>query len=49
MIRLLTDADLRLRLSKNAREYVEQNFSFKKIAKEFEDICMNTLNNNLEM
>lgn len=43
VLKLLANRDLRERLSGNARKYVEENFSFTRTAREFEDICANTL------
>ena len=40
VLRLNKDSELRMRLSRAAREYVEKNFSHLFIAKEFESICM---------
>ena len=43
LIRLLEDAELRNTLSRQARVYVEQNFSSQAVAACFEDICWHTL------
>lgn len=43
VLRLLSDDVLRGQLAMNARKYVEENFSFTRAAREFENICMNTL------
>ena len=42
VLKLLDDADLRLRLSQAARRHVEANFSFRSVAREFEKICLDT-------
>ena len=46
ILRLNNDNKLRSRLSNSAREYVENNFSHLSIAKEFESICLRTLESN---
>jgi polysaccharide biosynthesis protein PslH len=43
VVRLLGDAGTRERLSQAARSYVEENFSFRTIARDFERICLDTL------
>lgn len=43
LLRVLHDKDLRLRLSQQARQYVADNFSNATVAKEFEDICLQTV------
>lgn len=43
VLRLLKDRELRMKLSRNAREYVEEEFSCTKAALEFEGICEATL------
>lgn len=43
VIRLLDDPARRLRLARQARAYVEANFSHKSVAKSFEDICLGAL------
>ena len=42
VIKLLHDKDLHQTLSRNAREYVEKNFSSELVAKRFEHICLDT-------
>ena len=39
VVRLLRDPDLRLALSREARRYVEDRFSFRRAAQAFEEIC----------
>ena len=43
VVRLLGDAAARESLSTAARAYVEENFSFRTIARDFERICLDTL------
>jgi glycosyltransferase involved in cell wall biosynthesis len=43
IMKLMSDGDLRNRISRNAREYVEEKCSFRVAAEEFEEICSNTL------
>lgn len=43
ILKLMRNSDLRNRLSRNARKYVEENFSFTQAAREFEEICTETL------
>jgi len=45
VIRLISDGDLCMRLSRCAREYVEMNYSYRQVAKEFESICLRTIEN----
>ena len=42
LVRLLRDAELRLRISREARQYVEERFSFFRAARAFEEICRRT-------
>lgn len=48
VLSLMEDKSLRDRLSGNARSYVEENFSHKKVAEEFEDICCKVLNREFQ-
>jgi glycosyltransferase involved in cell wall biosynthesis len=43
IVRLLQDRDLRERLSRQARRYVEDNFSSAAAAQDFEQICWRTI------
>jgi glycosyltransferase involved in cell wall biosynthesis len=43
LVRVLRDARLRGTLSRSAREHVEQNFSFRRAAAIFEDICVDAM------
>jgi glycosyltransferase involved in cell wall biosynthesis len=42
VVRLLDNAQLRLRLSREARAHVEASFSYQSVAREFERICLDT-------
>ncbi len=42
-IRLLNDKTLRETLSRNARQYVEENFSSQRVSDEFETICLEAI------
>lgn len=42
LARLLEDRDLRQRLSRQARQYVEENFCASGVARQFEEICWRT-------
>lgn len=44
LVRVLEDRELGLRLSRQARQHVEDNFSSHAVARCFEDICWRTLN-----
>lgn len=43
VVKMLRDRAGAQRFSRNARSYVENNFSFEEAAREFEDICLDTL------
>ena len=43
VVRLLKNEDLRNTLSRRTRQYVENNFSFTKVAQHFEEICLKTI------
>ena len=43
VLRLLNDPSLRERIALEARRYVEENFSFREAAKDFEQICQATI------
>ncbi len=43
LVQLVGDPLLRVRLAARARSYVEENFSYKVAANQFEDICLRTL------
>jgi glycosyltransferase involved in cell wall biosynthesis len=43
VLRLLNDAELRIRMSRAARKHVEANFSHRSVAREFERICLDTV------
>jgi glycosyltransferase involved in cell wall biosynthesis len=43
MLRLMADGDLRMQLSTRARLFVEENSSYETVAKEFEQICDDTI------
>ena len=43
MARLLADAELRVRLSANARRFVEESCSYRAVARQFENICETVL------
>ena len=47
LVRLLGDRSLRGRLSRDARRYVEENFSNKQAAREFEHICLQAVLNRV--
>lgn len=40
LVRLLRDAELRARISREARRHVEEGFSFRRAARVFEEICL---------
>jgi glycosyltransferase involved in cell wall biosynthesis len=42
LVRLLREAGLRLRLAREARQHVEESFSFLRVARTFEEICRRT-------
>lgn len=43
LVRVLRDGPLRRRLSLTARDYVQENFSFRRAAEVFEDVCLGVL------
>jgi glycosyltransferase involved in cell wall biosynthesis len=43
LVRVLRDAPLRDSLSREARQHVEQNFSYRRAAAVFEDICIQAI------
>lgn len=43
IVRLLRDTNLRTNLSRKARQFVESEYSFRRSASEFEDICLRTI------
>jgi glycosyltransferase involved in cell wall biosynthesis len=42
ILRLMTDAELRTRLSEESRRFVEEHCSFRAVARQFEQICTDT-------
>jgi glycosyltransferase involved in cell wall biosynthesis len=46
VIRLMNDRRIRLEISENARSLVESTYGFRRAAKKFEDICVNTMKRN---
>ncbi|MGI9305371.1 MAG: glycosyltransferase [Gammaproteobacteria bacterium] len=47
VVKLLNDRELSRRISTDARKYVEGNFSFAEAAREFENICLRTMDKDV--